>query len=679
MIHRIERALARPILPALAGLVALTLSLGSRPATAATFTVNSTADVADPRPGSGRCQDNPGITCTTDADCTNAGVDGPCNLCDTERTVPPAPATPECTLRAAIQEANAAPGADEIVVPAGFYQLAIPGAAEDAAATGDLDITGDLVVTGAGADTTIIDGGGLDRVFHVDPRGDRIAVTIRRVTIQNGRGVGVSFVRADGAGVLLGSTQTIYGGLIPSGSLTIADSVIRGNSTPGQGGGVANRVGTLTLVDSTVRDNTASTGGGLFNEQSSTTHVLRSTLRNNTVAGQFSNGGGGICSFGDEVTLVDSTVSGNVVSSEIGTNGGGIAVYGGVLHLRNTTVSGNRTEPPRGGSAGGGIYFQSTGASTVSSSTITDNAATGTAGAGVGGGGIARYAGISGSMVLSNTIVAGNRAIVGGAPAAGPDCASDAGRMQSAGYNLIGNGAGCNFAQTATDRVGTAADPIDPMLGPLTDNGGPTQTHALAAGSPAIDAANPAAPGSGGDACPATDQRGIQRLQDGNGDGIPRCDIGAFELAEPTAALSVAGIRPAHAGNAGTATALVYGSGFAIGAAVELQRDGLPAIGGQPAQVGARGAVITAVYDLAGTPAGAWDLVVTNPDGSAVRLPAAFVVEEGGGARPAVEILGRLQPRVGRPAVYQVLVTNPTSPVYRPILADLSASQLASP
>jgi hypothetical protein len=76
MIHRIERALSRPILPTLAGLVALTLSLGSRPATAATFTVNSTADVADARPGSGRCQDNPGITCTTDADCTNAGVDG---------------------------------------------------------------------------------------------------------------------------------------------------------------------------------------------------------------------------------------------------------------------------------------------------------------------------------------------------------------------------------------------------------------------------------------------------------------------------------------------------------------------------------------------------------------------------------------------------------------------------
>ncbi|HZP40998.1 MAG TPA: choice-of-anchor Q domain-containing protein, partial [Candidatus Binatia bacterium] len=216
----------------------------------------------------------------------------------------------------------------------------------------------------------------------------------------------------------------------------------------------------------------------------------------------------------------------------------------------------------------------------------------------------------------------------------------------------------CNFAQTATDLVGTAAAPIDPMLGPLAANGGPTATHALLTGSPAIDAANPAAPGSGGDACPATDQRGIQRLQDGNGDGIPRCDIGAFELAEPTPGLSLAGIRPAHAGNVGTATALVYGSGFATGATVELRRDGLPAIVGQPAQVGARGTIITAVFDLAGRPAGAWELVVTNSDGTAVGLPAAFVVEEGGSARPAVEILGRLQLRVGRPALYRLIITN---------------------
>jgi CSLREA domain-containing protein len=574
-----------------------------------------------------------------------------------------------CSLREAIRAANldvavdacaAGAGADEIVLPAGVYQLAIPGPAEDAALTGDLDITGDLVITGAGAASTIIDGGGLDRVFHVDPRGDRIAVTIRGVTIQNGRVSPISFVAATGGGVLLGATNTL-GGTIPSGSLTLGESIVRGSTAAGTGGGVANRGGTLTLVDTTIRDNTASTGGGIYNGQSSTTHLLRSTVRDNGAVAEFSSGGGGIFSGGDELTVVDSTISGNIVNTTTGTQGGGIAVYAGVLHLLNATVSGNRTGPPsgrQGGSGGGGIYVQGGGAHTIASSTITDNAATGTAGAGVGGGGIFKYPGTQGIVTLANTILAGNRAIAGGAPAGGPDCASDAGRMRSAGYNLIGNGAGCNFARAATDRVGTPAAPIDPLLGPLADNGGPTQTHALLAGSPAIDAANPAAPGSGGDACPATDQRGTHRLEDGNGDGIARCDIGAFELAAPAAALSLAGIRPAHAGNAGTATTLVYGSGFAAGATVELRRENLPAIVGQPAQVGARGAIITAVFDLAGRPAGAWNLVVTNPDGTAVRLPGAFVVEEGGRARPSVEILGRLQPRVGRPAVYQLLVTN---------------------
>ena len=67
------------------------------------------------------------------------------------------------------------------------------------------------------------------------------------------------------------------------------------------------------------------------------------------------------------------------------------------------------------------------------------------------------------------------------------------------------------------------------MLSPLQDNGGPTKTHQPLAGSPVIDAANPAAPGSGGTSCPTTDQRGVGRPRDGNGDGTSRCDMGAVE------------------------------------------------------------------------------------------------------------------------------------------------------
>ena len=76
----------------------------------------------------------------------------------------------------------------------------------------------------------------------------------------------------------------------------------------------------------------------------------------------------------------------------------------------------------------------------------------------------------------------------------------------------------------------------DPKLGPLTNNGGPTETRALLHGSPAIDAGNPATPGSGGNACEATDQRGVARPQDGDAGGVATCDIGAFERSRPRVA-----------------------------------------------------------------------------------------------------------------------------------------------
>jgi CSLREA domain-containing protein len=131
--------------------VALAISLvftfaGALPAVAATFTVNSTADAVDANLADGVCE-----TAT-------AGV---------------------CTLRAAIQQANASAGTDTIVLPAGTYTLTIAGAGEDAAVTGDLDVTGILTITGAGADTTIVEAcaipplattcTGIDRVFEVRP------------------------------------------------------------------------------------------------------------------------------------------------------------------------------------------------------------------------------------------------------------------------------------------------------------------------------------------------------------------------------------------------------------------------------------------------------------------------------------------------------------------------------
>ena len=189
------------------------------------------------------------------------------------------------------------------------------------------------------------------------------------------------------------------------------------------------------------------------------------------------------------------------------------------MTLRNTTVSGNRafTNGFAVGGTGGGLY--NGGAMTLSNVTVSDNEAVGIDGG--TGGGIFNDTRFSRDAVVTirNTIVAGNRSDVAGA-----DCF---GTLQSQGYNLIQAPDGCTLAGVTTgNRLN-----VDALLGPLQDNGGPTPTHALLAGSPALDAGNPATPGSGPSACEAADQRGVSRPQDGDADGSVRCDIGAVEAA----------------------------------------------------------------------------------------------------------------------------------------------------
>ena len=321
----------------------------------------------------------------------------------------------DCSLREAITAANtdapvdacpAGSGADTIELPAGTHSLTITGSGEDAAATGDLDITADLTINGAGAATTIIDGGDLDRVFHIL---GGTPVQISGVTIQNGS------VTALGGG-----------GIINLGTLTLTDSAVSGNTATGvYGGGIINLGGgTLTITGSTVSGNTVSDhGGGIY------------------------NGGG-------TAILTNSTVSGNS-----GGRGGGISNYS-TLTMTNVTVSGNTASI-----TGGGIWNDGSGAT------------------------------------LKNTIVANSPA--------GGDCYS-LGAITSAGHNLSGDST-CGFTASG-DLQNT-----NPLLGPLADNGGPTQTHALLGGSPAIDAGSLDCPP------PAADQRGVARPQ------APTCDIGAFE------------------------------------------------------------------------------------------------------------------------------------------------------
>jgi hypothetical protein len=336
------------------------------------------------------------------------------------------------------------------------------------------------------------------------------------------------------------------GGLYNAGTLTVTSSTLSGNSAV-YGGGIAN-YGTLTVSNSTLSGNSASgyggRGGGIYS--GGTLTVSNSTLSGNTASGLYFSGQGGGIYNGGTLTVSDSTLSGN--SADYG--GGGID-NGGTLTVSNSTLSGNSAD------YGGGIYNNTYGTLTVSNSTLSGNSAAGFGGgiddyfgtltvsnstlsgnfAGYGGGifnqsilvtltnvtltanransGGGLYVN-AGSPLLHNTLIAGN---VRGATGTTRDDVH--GHLNASGdYNLIGDGTGMTGLINGVNGnlVGSAAAPIDPLLGPLQDNGEPTQTHALLPGSPAIDAGNNAY-------ATAWDQRGPGYPRIGNG----VIDIGAFE------------------------------------------------------------------------------------------------------------------------------------------------------
>jgi hypothetical protein len=297
------------------------------------------------------------------------------------------------------------------------------------------------------------------------------------------------------------------GGGISMGSSSLIENSIIGNNTlsEGKGAGIAiesNSTNTTTNIRNSIVYNNATTsnqgassanGGGIYNYNGILV-ILNSQIMGNYAAFQ----GGGIYNdsnaFGGEVRIRQSTISANVAEDR----GGGI--YNGLtMSLENVTVSGNRAD----GSLtqlGGAIYSKSS--TTIINSTIYGNQAD-------DGGGIAQEAG---AVSIKNSILAGNMALYEPASNNTDNCY---GFVVSAGYNLE-DGVYCNFTAVG-DRAQT-----NPKLGPLQLNGGSTTTHALLAGSPAIDAGTNVG-------CPAIDQRGIIRPKDGNGDSVAICDIGAYE------------------------------------------------------------------------------------------------------------------------------------------------------
>ncbi|MDX6443283.1 MAG: hypothetical protein QOH71_357 [Blastocatellia bacterium] len=335
------------------------------------------------------------------------------------------------------------------------------------------------------------------------------------ITLGVGGGVGElgisSNVNINGPGESLlivdGATATRVFEIASERTVSISDlTVTRGNAS-GNGGGILNDNGTLTLTNSTVNGNNANFGGGICNLGGTL------TLTNSTVSGNTStDAAGGIYNvLAGTLTLTNSTVSGNTASS--GDGGGFFIDSGSTVTLTNSTVSDNTANF----GSGGGIEFEN-GTLTLTNSTVTGNTAIDSNGNFGNGGGIAV---VSSTANVRNTIIADNSA-----SGSGPDIS---GTFTSQGHNLIGIGdGGLGFSGTG-DQVGSAGSPIDPRLGPLANNGGPTQTHALGFGSPAIDAGDDCVLNNSCNILPlgfnlTTDQRGVARPQ-GN-----HVDIGAFEL-----------------------------------------------------------------------------------------------------------------------------------------------------
>ncbi|TFH34207.1 MAG: CSLREA domain-containing protein, partial [Anaerolineales bacterium] len=448
----------------------------------------------------------------------------------------------DCSLREAVDNANACPGGQTINLPAGHYPLTIAGADEDANATGDLDITDDLFIMGEAAPS--ISGEDQDRIFEVF---SPAIVDLERLILINGRA-------QLGGAVHNHSTLNITFGSIHDNIAAVPPGGAGGSS----GGGIFNGAGTLNLSRTQIFGNTADEGGGIHNFATATL-VANDVLLQGNVATDMAGGlwnnfaasaelndvelrdneaahhGAGIYSDGhleaNRITLVENVA---------GLSGGGLWVGpDGESFLYDAWFTNNNA------SAGGGVFNQ--GLTHLYRSSVNNNTAFG----GLGGG---AYNDVTGALFLQNTTISANMidappGLPGGSGVFNigdlrlefitaaynnrDGLRNDAGGMMTirssvVAYHSLGNCTGstpmnpslgfniedqdtCDFIEPS-DQINT-----DPLLAFLAANGGNGLSHMLNPGSPAIDTGDP-------DKCISEDQRSIARPQGA------WCDRGSIEV-----------------------------------------------------------------------------------------------------------------------------------------------------
>ena len=436
---------------------------------------------------------------------------------------------PGCSLRDAIQTANAHPGPDGIVfdLPAGSVinlTTALP------------DITDSVNINGPGADKLTINGNSAFRIFNVTTSGtvNLSGMTLENGTASNDNGGGIQNFNAGTVNVtncvLRDSANAVVavdgGGIYNRGGgvINITSCTFFQIPASNNGGGIYNSsTGTITLKDSTLDGCNAAYGGGVYNL--GTTSITNTTV---TISGALD--GGGIYN-GGTTNLTNSLVWGDSAH-----NGGGIFNAGfATMNLTNSTLYFNTTDLENGG----GIYNK--GTLNVSNSTLDLNVAGSFASGGTLGGGIYNDSQATGSATIKSTIIARSAANCNDQFPSCQSISDVAGSFTSQGFNLIGSRDGSTGFTTVTDITGTSSSPVDPQLDPsgLQINGGPLETVALLSGSPAIDKGT----SNGLTGTLITDQRGVgykRRIDKSspNATGGDGADIGAFEFGAQIKAVS---------------------------------------------------------------------------------------------------------------------------------------------